>query len=172
MRTLALVLPLVCSFLASSAWADDRIAVVDLQRALNEVEEGANAKKALKKEFDDKQKQLDARQNELKRMKDELDAQSTMMAPEKKQEKVAELQRKLVEVQQLYMSLQQDLSKREAEATQAIFQKMGVILGQMGEDQGFAAVIEKTAVPYFKPSLDVTNELIRRYNGAYGKKKN
>jgi outer membrane protein len=172
MRSMLFAVALAFAFTAVPALADDRIGVVDLQRALNEVEEGAAAKKALKKEFDDKQKQLDTRQNELKKMKDELDAQATMMAPEKKQEKVSELQRKLLEVQQLYMSLQQDLSKREAEATASIFQKMGVILAQMGEEQGFAAIVEKTAVPYFKPSLDVTNELIRRYNAAYGKKKN
>jgi len=151
--------------------ADDKLGVVDLQRALNEVEEGATAKKNLKKEFDEKQKQLDAKQNELKKLKDELDAQMTMMTPEKKAERVADLQKKLLEVQQLYMGLQQDLTKREGEATAQIFQKMGVILSQMGEEQGFFAIVEKTAVPYFRPSLDVTNELIRRYNDSYGKKK-
>ncbi len=171
MRTFALAAALALASTASPAFADDKIGVVDIRRALTEVEEGAAAKKALEKEFKDKQKQLDARQDELKRMKDELDAQSTMMAPEKKQEKVAELQRKLVEVQQLYVSLQQDLSKREADATAGIVQKMEVILKQMGDDDGYAAIIERATVPYFKPSLDVTNELIRRYNSAYGKKK-
>lgn len=156
---------------AMPAAAQGKIGIVDLQRALNEVEEGATAKAALKSEFDAKQKQLDARQTELKTMKDELDAQATMMTMEKKQEKVAELQRKLMEVQQLYMALQQDLSKREQEATAKIFEKMAIILRQVGEEDGFDAIIERTAAPYFKPSLDVTNELIRRYNAAYGKKK-
>jgi len=168
----AAAVAVVVSFVSPAAHAaDDKIGVVDLQRALNEVEEGASAKKALKKEFDEKQKQLDAKQNDLKKMKDDLDAQVTMMTPEKKAERVNELQKKLLEVQQLYMSLQQDLSKREQEATAGIFQKMGVILQQMGEEQGYYAIVEKTAVPYFRPSLDVTNELIRRYNDAYGKKK-
>ena len=171
MRVVVLVAAVLVSLAAPAARADDKLGVVDLQRALNEVEEGASAKKALKTEFDNKQKTLDAKQNELKKLKDELDAQSTMMTPEKKAERVADLQKKLLEVQQLYMSLQQDLSKREGEATAAIFQKMGVILGQMGAEQGFSAIVEKTAVPFFKPSLDVTNELIRRYNDAHGKKK-
>ena len=94
-----------------------------------------------------------------------------MMTAEKKQEKVADLQKKLLEVQQLYYSLQQDLSKREGEVTGQIFQKMGVILGQMGNEQGYSAILEKSAAPFYKPALDVTNELIRRYNAAYGKKK-
>ena len=171
MRVVVLVAAVFLALSAPAAKAvDGKIGVVDLQRALNEVEEGATAKKALKKEFDDKQKTLDAKQNELKKLKDELDAQSTMLAPDKKAERVADLQKKLLEVQQLYMQLQQDLSKREGEATQGIFQKMGVILGTMGDEQGFEAIVEKTAVPFYKPSLDVTNELIRRYNDAYGSK--
>jgi outer membrane protein len=170
MRAIIAATAIAIAVAAAPAMAESSIAVVDLQRALNEVEEGANAKKALKKEFDEKQKQLDAKQNELKRLKDELDAQATLMTEQKKAERVMDLQRKLQEVQQLYMQLQQDLSKREGEVTQTIFGKMGIILGQMGEEQGYVAIVERTAVPYFKPSVDVTNELIRRYNAAYGTK--
>jgi outer membrane protein len=158
--------------LSTPALAEDvKLGFVDLQRALNEVDEGASAKKALKKEFDEKQKTLDAKQNELKALKDELDSRGTMMKPEVKQEKLNDLQKRLLETQQLYFQLQQELSKREGEATAEIFKKMGVILQTMGEEQGFSMIVEKSAVVYARPSLDVTNELIRRYNDAYGKKK-
>jgi len=157
--------------LCVSAPAAAKIAIVDLQRAVQEVEEGAAAKASLKKEFDAKQKQLDARQNELKTMKDELDAQATIMTTEKKQERVGELQKKFVEVQQLYMSLQQDLSKREQEAFARIIEKMVLILKQMGENGSYEAIIEKNAAPYFNPKNDVTDELVKRYDAAYGKKK-
>lgn len=158
--------------LSTPALANEvKLGFADLQRALNEVDEGATAKKALKKEFDEKQKTLDAKQNELKALKDELDSRGTMMKPEVKQEKLNDLQKRLLETQQLYFQLQQELSKREGEATAEIFKKMGVILTTLGEEQGFSLIVEKSAVVYAKPSLDVTNELIRRYNDAYGKKK-
>ena len=158
--------------LSTPALAEDvKLGFVDLQRALNEVDEGATAKKALKKEFDEKQKTLDAKQNELKALKEELDSRGTMMKPDVKQEKLNDLQKRLLETQQLYFQLQQELSKREGEATAEIFKKMGVILQTLGEEQSFAMIVEKSAVVYAKPSLDVTNELIRRYNDAYGKKK-
>ena len=152
------------------AQAAPKIGVVDLQRALNEVEEGAKAKAALKKEFDEKQKALDARQNELKAMKDELDARGNLMKPEAKQERVAELQKKLLEVQQLYFQMQQELTKKEADATSDIFKKMGTIMTTMGQQEGYDLIVEKSAVLYSKNHLDLTNELIRRYNDAYGKK--
>lgn len=148
-----------------------KVAYVDLQRALNEVDEGAEAKNALKKEFDAKQAELDKRQAELKAMKEELDARGMMMTAEAKQERAAELQRKLMEVQQIYMNLQQDLSQKEAQATSGIFAKMGTLLEAMGREAGYTMIVEKSAVLFAKPSLDLTNELIRRYNDAYGKKK-
>lgn len=168
MRLLVAALALALSTPALATEA--KLGFVDLQRALNEVDEGASAKKALKKEFDEKQKTLDAKQNELKALKDELDSRGTMMKPEVKQEKLNDLQKRLLETQQLYFQLQQELSKREGEATAEIFKKMGVIMQTMGEEQGFSMILEKSAVIYAKPSLDVTNELIRRYNDAYGKK--
>lgn len=171
MRTLVAALALSLAFPSAASAQEAKLGYVDLQRALNEVEEGASAKKALKKEFDEKQRQLDAKQTELKNLKDELDQRGTMMKPEVKQEKVADLQKKLMETQQVYMQLQQELSKREADATAEIFKKMGVILTTMGEEQGYTLIVEKSAVLYAKSALDLTNELIRRYNDAYGKKK-
>lgn len=148
---------------------DNKLGYVDLQRALNEVEEGAKAKSALKKEFDEKQKQLDSKQNELKALKEELDSRGSLMKPEIKQDKLNELQKKLMETQQTYFALQQELSKREQDATGEIFKKMSVIMQTMGEDQGYTLIVEKSAVLYAKGALDLTNELIRRYNDAYGK---
>jgi outer membrane protein len=150
---------------------DMKIGVVDFQRAMREVDEGAAAQKALKKEFDEKQKQLDLKQTELKTLKDELDARGAMMKPEVKQQKVEDLQKKLMETQQMYMTLQQDLSKREAEAASEILKKMGVIVQTMGGEQSFTIIVDRSAVLYSKEALDLTNELIRRYNEAYGKKK-
>jgi outer membrane protein len=173
MRLLApfFVASVLCA--AAPAPAEElKVGYVDLQRALNEVEEGASAKAKLKKDFDEKQRQLDTKQNDLKALKEEIDARGMMMTPEAKQEKMAELQKKLMEVQQLYMQLQQDLSQKEAQVTSGIFAKMGTILETMGREQGYTMIVEKSAVLYAKGHIDLTNELIRRYNQAYGKKKN
>lgn len=166
---------LLATFLALSPAAasaqDQKIGVVDLQRAMREVDEGTAAQKALKKEFEEKQKTLDQKQNDLKALKDELDARGAMMKPEVKQAKVEELQKRLMETQQLYMQLQGELSKREADAAGEILKKMGVLVQAIGTEQGFTLIVDRSAVIYSKEALDLTNELIRRYNDAYGQKK-
>ncbi len=156
---------------ATPSLAEGKVAVVDLQRALNEVEEGAEAKAKLKAEFDVKQRSLDEKQNKLKAMKEELDQKGMMMNADKKAEMQSTMQRDLMEVQQLYFQMQQELTARESEATGAIFQKMGVILQSMGREDGYTMIVEKSSVLYAKNHLDLTNELIRRYNKSYPLKK-
>ena len=73
--TLALAL-LGIGALPRAARAEQKIAYVDLQRALEETEEGKKAKTKLKTDFEKKQHELDARQEELKKMKQDLDKQA------------------------------------------------------------------------------------------------
>ncbi len=157
---------LVTTF-ASSAWAQSvKIAYVDLQRALLEVEDGKKAKNRLKKEFDQKQKQLDKKQEAVKKMKEDLEQQAMMLSEEAKRAKAMELQKQMYELQQLYLELQGDLSKKEAEATKEIFERMGKIIEKLGKEKGYDMILERTesSVLYAKPGLEITDEVIKRYN--------
>ncbi len=55
--------------LPAQARAEQKIAYVDMQRALNEIDEGKAAKAALKREFDQKQKMLDDKKAEFDRLR-------------------------------------------------------------------------------------------------------
>ncbi len=151
------------------AAAELKIGYVDLQRALNEVEEGRSAKAVLKKDFDEKQKALDRDQDALKKMKADLDKQAAVMSDDAKRDRQAELDRKFVEVQGKFVSFQRDLSEREREMTRGIFDKMGGIIREIAEAEGFTMVFEKNdaGLLYAPGSLDLTNELVRKYNGRY-----
>ena len=65
------------------------------------------------------------------------------------------------------MKLQQDLSTREREAMRGIFEKMQGVVKEIADADGLAMVIDRSALVYAQPALDVTNELIRKYNGRF-----
>lgn len=170
MKTLLLPLLAVTGLaLPAAALAEPKFGYVDLQRALNEVDEGKGAKASLKKEFDQKQKMLDEKQEELKRFKADFDKQSVVMADEAKKEKQGELDRKFIEVQGLYVQLQKELTEKEREMTRGIFDRMGAIIREIAEAESFTMVFEKSdsGLLYAPVSLDLTNELIRKYNAKY-----
>jgi outer membrane protein len=174
MTTKLLAFALAFSTLAPTVALADKIAFVDMQRALEETEDGKKAKAKLKADFDRKQKELDDKQEELKKMKEDFDKKSALLKPDAQQAEQKKLQDRFVELQQIYARLQQDLAKKEQDATAGIFRKLGVIVQQVAEKNGFDLVVEKSAVMFGKPALDITNEAIRLYNTqavSEGKKK-
>src|SRR5262245_9593685 len=81
------------------AHAESKYAFVDLQRALEETEDGKKAKAKLKSDFDRKQKELDDKQEELKKMKDALDKKAQLMKPEALAKEQKDFQDRFVELQ-------------------------------------------------------------------------
>lgn len=154
-----------------AALAEDvKLGYVDLQRALNETEDGRKAKANLKKVFDAKQKELDEQQEILKKDIEDLNKKRTLLPAEKVREKEAELQDRMQKVQQTYMRHQQDLSGKEQEATAKIFERMSKIITKIASTENFTMVLDRQqgGVVFAKPHLDLTNELIRRYNAGEG----
>jgi outer membrane protein len=147
--------------------AQQKIAFVDLQRALNEVDEGKSAKAALKREFDQKQKMLDDKKAEFDKLRTELEKQSVVMSDDARKEKGAELERKQIELQGLSVQLQKELSDREREATRGIFDKMHAIVREIADQEGVSMVVTAEALVFAAPSLDLTNELVRKYNARH-----
>ncbi len=162
----ALTLSVLLVSIPATASAQSKIGYVDLQRALNEVSEGKKAKSKLKKDFEKKQKDLNKKQEELRKMKENIEQNSMMLSDDAKRQKAMEFQQRLVELQQVYVKHQEELAKAEAKATKKIFDKMGKIIEQIAKEKGYDLVLERTesALLYAKDGMDLTNELIKRYD--------
>jgi outer membrane protein len=153
------------------AEAQAKIAVVDLQRAINETEDGRNAKDRLKKLFLRRQKDLDDKQNALKQMKESIETQRNVLSRDALQKKLEEYQKAFVDLQTVYIDYQRELSSKEAELTKDIIARMQLILRRIGQKEGYTLVLERNeAGVIFVPSnLDLTDLLIQRYNTGEGR---
>ncbi|HXT95436.1 MAG TPA: OmpH family outer membrane protein [Polyangia bacterium] len=153
----------------TAAFADEsKLGFVDMQRAMSETDDGKKAKAALKKIFDQKQKEIDEQQAALKKDVEDLDKKRTLLPPEQVREKEAELQTRMQKVQQTYLRHQQELSSKEQEATAKIYDRMNKIIAKIASAENFSMIVEKSSLVFAKPHLDLTNEVIRRYNAGEG----
>lgn len=160
---------LLTAFVAAAA--EPKIAYVDMAKALNDVEDGKDAKARLKSDFDDKQKKLDKMQNELKTKKDEFESRSATMKPEVRQAKQEELQRQLYELQQTYMQLQKELIDRESKLTQDIAKKLRNVIEKIGDRDSYTYILDiGDTVLYYKRHMDITDDIVKEYNKLYSKK--
>ena len=144
-----------------------KLGYVDLRRALHETEDGHKAEASLKKVFDQKQKELDEQQDDVKKAIEDLNKKRTLLPADTVRQKEAELQERVAKVQQTYLRHQQDLAAKEEEATRPIVDRLQRIIAKIATAENFTMILDKNqGVVFAKPHLDLTNEVIRRYNAG------
>jgi outer membrane protein len=168
-RLLAALLPALLALApAGEAAAQNRIAVVDLQHAVMQTEDGIRAQATLKKLFDKRQQDLDAKQNDLQRAREDIERQSRVLSREALQKRMEDWQRQMVELQTVFVDYNKELQKKQSELTGPIIKKMMGVIGRIANKQGYELIIDKQAAPYVRPDLDLTEQVIQQYNTGSG----
>ena len=152
--------------------AEEKLAVVDVQRVLDTVEEGKRAKAEFQKELDGKKNDLDRKQAEFKKLDDNFEKQKMILSPAAVMEKRKDLENKKEELQKYWIQLQADTQKRETQLVGEILKKIKQTVEKAGRDGGYSIVWEKNegGVVYSKPTFDITDQVISLYDKMYGKK--
>lgn len=145
-----------------------KIGIIDLQRALTESKRGQEAKRRLIKKFEQRQKELDLRQAEIEKAKQELERQAEMLSPEAKYEKEKALQRRIRDFKDLYQDYTERMKKEEYEATQPMVEGILQLAHDLGKERGYSLIIEsgKSGIIYYPKSLDITDEVIKRFDAS------
>jgi outer membrane protein len=170
MRRLLIALILPAALLAARsarAEAGFKIGYVDLQRAVQEVEEGKALGNTLKGELEQRRTQLDKKKQELEKMKADYDKQSAVLSEDAKRKKQEELQKAFSEAQASANEMQNDLSRKEEEGLRGIEKRMTQIISEVADREGFTFLFQRAAVLHAPQALDATNEVVRRYNDKF-----
>lgn len=152
----------------SEAEAQSKVAVVDVQRAVLETEEGLRVSAALKKLFDTRQVELDTKQRALAQEKEELEreAKAGKTPQDTLQRKADSFQKRALEFQALTYDVQREMQRKQNELTTPILQRILGIIRRIAAQEGYEMVLEKTAVPYFRGDLEITDRAIQMYNSG------
>ena len=165
----AVALGLFLGLLAPAAFAQAlKFAVVDVQRAVMETEDGLRAQATLKKFFDKRQQELDAKQAELQKQREEIEKQSKVLSQQALQKRMEDWQKQMMELQTVFVEYNKELQKKQGELTQPIYGKIVALLRRLATQDGYDAILEKQAVPYMRNDLDLTDRVIQMYNGGGG----
>ena len=165
----AVAAALLVSTVAPELYGDVKIAFVDLQRALNETEDGRRAKASLKRLFTKRQTALDDEQNKLKELKEQIEKQQKVLTKDALAKRAEEYQKAFVDLQTSYVDYQRELAEKEAQLTKEIFTKMEGILRRIGQSEGYTMIFDRgSGVVWGRSDLDLTDRLIQMYNSENG----
>lgn len=152
------------AFGAPRVYAQLRVAVVDMQRALLETNDGRRAKNQLKAQFEKLQEDLNRRQQGLKRQKEEIEKQRNVLSAAALQKRMAEYQQAFEGLSKNYLEYQQQLAQREAELTKQILVNLQGVVRQFGNSEGFTLILDQGAVVFSPTHIDLTDRVIQAYN--------
>jgi outer membrane protein len=163
---LAAAVVITLSFFGRSAAAQVKVAVVDVQRAVMQTEDGLRAQATLKKLFDNRQQELNKKQSDLQKQKEDIDKQSRVLSQQALQKKIDDWQKQMAELQTTFLEYNKELEKKQKELTDPIFERVVGAIKRVAGSDGYDLIVDRATVAYSRGDLDLTDRVIQLANGG------
>jgi outer membrane protein len=160
------VLMLAPSLAAAQAPPALRIAVVNQDRVLNDSDEGKRLKAELEKLRNAKAATIDAKEKEIKSLQDQLVNAQLSLSDDKRDDISRQLKRKRVEYERLNDDATAEFQDAANKAQARLIAMFRDLIAKYGVEKGYTVVLEKNALYFAAPAVDVTDELLARFNDA------
>jgi outer membrane protein len=140
----------------------------NIQEAIFTTEEGKKALADLQKKFQPRQDELQRQQQDIQNLNDQLQKQGATLSDEEQ----LRLRRELEDKQKVFKRATEDFNAEvqgdREDALRRIGRKMMVVLNEYARQNGFTLVVDAAQIPvyYASPEIDLTAEIIRRFNAA------
>jgi outer membrane protein len=144
----------------------EKVAVVDVQKALLQIEAGKKARATLEKEVNSKKAEFQKEQAAIAKMNEDFQKQSLVMNEEARAKKQSELQNRMMKFQQQAQQSQDELQTKERALTQPIITKLRSIISDLAKKKNYSVVLEKSEnfVLYSEEKDDLTAEVIALFD--------
>ena len=177
MRTLNIVFMatiIALSFLVASSYGADvaKIGIVDFQRILETSSAGKMAMAEINKRGKKMEADLKKKGGEIEATKKKLEREALVMSKEMREEKGREIRININDfktLQKKYMAEFKEYEKRMISRIQK--QVFDIIVG-IGKKEGYLLILEKreAGVMYSPNTIDITDQLIQKYNAGFVQK--
>jgi outer membrane protein len=146
----------------SSAEAQE-IAIVDVQKVVNESIIGKAAKSNVEGQIQKAKVRMSNVQAELEKGKADLQKQSSVLSGSALEERREALDKKQRDAQRTFQDLQEQLAKTNDQEIRKVVEEINKVVDEIADDKDYAFVFEKDrqAVIYANPRIDITQDVIK-----------
>ena len=145
-----------------------KVGVVDLQKCIEQSNEGKRVYSSLKEKHDSMQERLNEKQKELAQMQKDIEKQSLMLSLDAKEDKQRDFERKRRDLGYLLQDMNEEMNKAEANARKKILQDVEEIVKTIAKKGDYDLILERrtAGVMFISDPLDITEKIIEAYNKA------
>jgi len=153
---------------AAPAPAGNKVAIVNIQDAIANTNEGKKELDALQQRFSPKQAELKTQNDDVENLKKKLQADSDKLNDDARSTRVKEIEVKQKSLQRNFEDAQNEFQQAEQEVVNRLGKKMLDVLEKYAKANGYAMVLDvsnpQTPVLYASPGANITKELVDAYN--------
>ena len=142
-----------------------KIAVIDVNKVLNESEAGKVARKKMEDRYEELKKKVDSLSEEAKKMKEEIDKQKILLGKEKLKAKEEALAAKVAELRKVSKESEDEMQRRQRDLTREVLKVIEGQVDKIVKEEKIDLVLERSSgVVHFDPSLDITAKVLALVN--------
>jgi len=151
-----------------------KVAVIDMQGAIQGSNEGQRDLEALAKKFEPRRLELQRVNTEVEDLKKQLNTQGDKMSPEAHDALVKNIETKQKSLQRSAEDFQNEAQQQQGELMQRILQKMGPVITKYVADNGYGLLVDASSpwpqgpVVLYTPPMDITKAVVDAYNAQSG----
>lgn len=153
--------------ISQAAFAQVKVAVVNLQKAVFGTAEINKANEEMQAKFKPDSDELAKLQNQLQQISSQLQTQGDKLSPQQQEDLQANGQRLQREAQRKQQDLQEETEAYRNDVLQKSSSKMAEVVKKLAEEKGYDLVVDSQTAIFVKPAIDLTNDAIAAYDKAY-----
>jgi outer membrane protein len=144
------------------AQSHETLAIVDVQRIVNDSIVGKAAKSNLEGQISKAKLKLAGLKSEFEKQKSELEKQSAILSGSALEQRKEALGKKQVDFQRAYQDMQQELAKANDKEIGKVIKQVNEVVKDLADTRGYAFVFEKDrqSVLFASGRIDITDEVI------------
>ncbi len=164
----AVILAAVVLAFAVPVTAQQKLAVIDIQRVVTESDPGKEVMQKLKELTDAKAQEGQALQQTLATFQDQFSKQRFTVSEARQAEMSKQIEDQQISIRRFQDDAQRDVTEAQRRELGGLEELILPIINQVGNEQGFTMIFNKfqSGLVYAADSVDITDEVIRRFNTA------
>jgi outer membrane protein len=152
---------------AAAQQESNRIGVFDSTLVWQQTEEGKKMQAQLAAFRDGKLADINGKETELNKLKDKLRDQEMSLSDDKKSQILKDIDQKSIDLKRLNDDSTREMKAQFSEAQDQFQKELFQVVEALGKERKFLLVLEKTLTIYNDPSVDITPEVVTKFNQLY-----
>lgn len=143
--------------------AQQKIGLVDVQKALNTVAAGKKVRSEIESEREKRSGEFKKKGEDIEKMRQDIEKKQSVLSEEAMRKRQAEFQEEVMKYRAAFEKANQEFMKKEQDMMKPIAEKMRRVVDKVAKAKGYNMIIHFEAALFSDGSADLTDDVIKAF---------